>query len=84
MAFTRMTVCNSSNQILDEEKYTIKTKSDDKFAFYVQRTGKDPTTSNTLTTPMIVTMIIPMGGPESGLFRYPRVGEEVLIASNTG
>jgi hypothetical protein len=31
-----------------------------------------------------VNMIVPMGGPQSGLFRFPRVGEQVLICRVEG
>jgi hypothetical protein len=32
-------------------------------------------------TPVIVTIVMPVGGEETGLYRYPKVGEKVLVGT---
>jgi hypothetical protein len=56
----------------------VKT-NDSEYQFYVKISDGD-------TELTAVNIVIPMGGPESGLFRFPRVGEKVLVcqAENDG
>ncbi|MDR2759473.1 MAG: hypothetical protein LBB78_08830 [Spirochaetaceae bacterium] len=54
--------------------------------FYRENTQKDPyhfwavEMPNTAIPAHSVTMVTPMGGVQSGLYRYPKIGEQVLVA----
>jgi hypothetical protein len=68
-----MTVSNDSGQFDPNESYygTIMPTATDKFKVYAAL-------SDHKAKEVLVTM--PVGGPEAGLFRYPRVGENILVA----
>lgn len=71
MTVSECTVSDSSGAI-DTAAYvgTIVTKQDAPFTFYIQGPAN---------TPQEVKIIMPLGGTQAGLFRYPRVGEKVLV-----
>ncbi|MDR0722269.1 MAG: hypothetical protein LBF75_05680 [Treponema sp.] len=59
----------------ENKKGEIVAKQGDPFSFYVYN-------SNDSANPAIaVRIVMPLGGTESGLFRYPRVGEKVLVGT---
>jgi hypothetical protein len=46
----------------------------DHYRFYAKETP------DTAGDPNAVQMVLPAGGPDSGLYRYPKIGEQVLVA----
>ncbi|MDR0630307.1 MAG: hypothetical protein LBG24_11880 [Treponema sp.] len=63
---------SDSNGAIDTAAYvgTIVTKNGAPFTFYIRGTENQP---------QEVKIIMPLGGTQAGLFRYPRVGEKVLV-----
>lgn len=49
----------------------------DPYSFYIQK----PSGTNDVP---VVSMVMPLGGQTSGIYRFPRVGEKVLIAFDSG
>ncbi|MDR2758061.1 MAG: hypothetical protein LBB78_01635 [Spirochaetaceae bacterium] len=64
----------NGNIIIAKNTGKIVKKPDDPFVFYV----KNPAQENAA---LEVKIVMPLGGAESGLFRYPRVGEMVLVGT---
>ena len=71
MTVSECTVSDSSGAI-DTAAYvgTIVTKKGAPFTFYIRGTENQP---------QEVKIIMPLGGTQAGLFRYPRVREKVLV-----
>ncbi|MDR2481364.1 MAG: hypothetical protein LBD07_03610 [Spirochaetaceae bacterium] len=57
---------------IKNEKGQIEVVAGTKHQFYVKLKGIDK--------PVSVNIMMPVGGPETGLFRFPRLGEKVVIA----
>ncbi|MDR2743031.1 MAG: hypothetical protein LBB98_12885, partial [Treponema sp.] len=74
------TVSDEQGKSEEKKRGTIVTKQGDPFIFYVKNTNTN--TDITSTPALEVKISMPLGGTESGLFRYPRVGEKVLVVTN--
>jgi hypothetical protein len=77
MDINEYTVCDKNGN----SGSTIKGKyvtAGDNYTFYVKLPDKTAGTA--------VKIMVPMGGPQSGFFRFPRIGEKVLVcqAQNNG
>jgi len=70
-------VCNSTGGYVSGSLDFGKsiTASDDPYTFYVYSTGFSGRNHQ-----QQVKLVMPVGGPEAGLYRFPRVGESVLVA----
>jgi hypothetical protein len=74
MQFKKMTVCNDSGMVPDADKDTlVPVNTNNPYQFYA--------TTNTADNEkkVVVTIVMPLGGVQSGLFRFPRVGESVMV-----
>jgi hypothetical protein len=73
-------VCDATGCSTDSTDYAVRGKyvyaGNNRYQFYV-----DIAEGGSLATP--VNMVMPMGGPEAGLFRFPRVGEQVLVCHSS-
>jgi hypothetical protein len=47
------------------------------YSFYAKKAENDPNT-------YVIQLVMPLGGKENGLFRYPKVGEKILIDDDGG
>ncbi|GHV46785.1 hypothetical protein AGMMS49546_35410 [Spirochaetia bacterium] len=63
--------------------YVTEADVKDPYRFYVKG-NKELTVDGQQTTVYQVQMVSPLGGTESGLFRFPKVGERVLVAFTDG
>jgi hypothetical protein len=71
-----MTVCDAAGRIDaagQRAGLVAPTVPDNPYQFYAEVNANDPVVQ-------IVTMVTPLGGQESGLFRFPRLGERVLVS----
>jgi hypothetical protein len=77
MTVTEYTVSDAEGNTA-ESKFigTIVGVPGNPFVFYVRNPG-------TPGQPLEVQIVMPLGGTESGLFRFPRVGEQVLVGTET-
>ncbi|MDR1635936.1 MAG: hypothetical protein LBR93_01230, partial [Treponema sp.] len=75
MPFYVQTVCDANGQSTDNAQRSVQYAGSGGYQFCVDKSsGSNPYTP--------VNMVAPMGGPQSGLFRFPRVGERVLICQD--
>jgi hypothetical protein len=84
MTVNEYTVSDTDGKISGDNEGKILVSPEDPYRFYVRNpvfSTDDPPDG----TPafLIVQIIMPLGGKESGLFRFPRVGEKVLVGTET-
>ncbi|MDR2500777.1 MAG: phage baseplate assembly protein V [Treponema sp.] len=91
MGLKKLTVCNASGKISQKTdnketlKGTIVPAVDSLYDFYAgtPNDAGDAITEKETESPTLVpyqiTLLLPVGGNVSGLFRFPRVGEQVLV-----
>ncbi|MDR3170123.1 MAG: hypothetical protein LBU17_00680 [Treponema sp.] len=74
MQFKKMTVCNVNGRVPDADKDTlVPVTANNPYQFYATTDTADSTKR------VDVTIVMPLGGVQSGLFRFPRVGESVMV-----
>jgi hypothetical protein len=71
MSLAVYTVTDADGIVPEDKKGTIVHPLDEPYKFYIVVSS----------TPTQVQIVMPLGGTESGLFRFPRVGEQVLVQS---
>jgi hypothetical protein len=78
MTVTEYTVSDASGSITNQAGKIVGIPGDP-FHFYVPNPAKN--TDDKQEFFLTVQIVMPLGGRESGLFRYPRVGEKVLVGN---
>jgi hypothetical protein len=80
MAILEQTVCNDTGKISEALgmlcPFTDSARNINPYQFYA---GTPDGSLIQESTPIRVQMVLPVGGPASGLYRFPRVGEKVLV-----
>jgi hypothetical protein len=79
MGFFVQTVCDANGDVTTANRGKCFKADDYGYQFYVDIMVPRPGATN---SPTKVNIVIPMGGPQSGLFRFPRIGEQVLICQD--
>jgi hypothetical protein len=73
MDITEMTVCDADGSVA-EAGARIRADGNNPYKFYAHGGG----------AVFVVTLLLPLGGVQSGLYRFPEVGEKVLVAHDKG
>ncbi|MDR3301991.1 MAG: hypothetical protein LBT01_05615 [Spirochaetaceae bacterium] len=73
MDIAEMTVCDADSAIT-QAGASVRADKNNPYKFYALN-------GNTI---FIVTILMPLGGTQSGLYRFPKVGEKVLVAHTNG
>jgi hypothetical protein len=86
MNVNEYTVSDTEGNISEDNEGKILVSPEDPYRFYVRNPVYFITENPPTGTPAFLTVqiVMPLGDKESGLFRFPRVGEKVLVGTEEG